>query len=416
MKLFPRVIPLDKIISFTLNLKNPNNIKNIESINIFSKNDYFHNEKIKFEVKKQDIVFEYKMETYGEYILKVNFNYKESKTINIFAVEKDILALSALKGDLHMHTTYSDGKRTPIAMVLESLEFGMDFISITDHDNYTGSQEAIKKKNENKIDITILPGEEVSIGKGDTNLSKGNGHMLSINANCSIDKLRDDEEIYKCELEEIVNKIKGKIPKDIEPYHYARNLWTIKKIQENNGLAILCHPHWIYYDDKYHLHQPIYKELLKNSKVDAVEVFGDIDQIEECNNLSYLNYYQYKQKHIAAIGNSDAHDIKVGIGDRFSIVFSKTKNEAHITEAIKQLLSVAILKRSKDEYQAIGDEKLVSYTLFLLKEFYPTHDKFKSKEARLIVDGLINKEDFSHKIDIVKSKLLRFKKNFFYKG
>ncbi|WP_320033928.1 PHP domain-containing protein [Halarcobacter sp.] len=416
MKLFPRVTPLDKKISFKLNLINPNNIKNIESINIFSKNDYFHNEKIKFEIQKQDIVFEYKMQTYGEYILKVNFNYKESKSINLFAVEKKILELTALKGDLHMHTTYSDGKRTPMAMILESLEFGMDFISITDHDNYKGSKEAIKKKDENKIDITILPGEEVSVGKGDTSFSKGNGHMLSINTDCSIDELRDDEEIYKCELEEIENKIKGKIAKDINPKHYARNLWTIKKIQENNGLAILCHPHWIYYDQKYHLHQAIYKELLEKSTVDAVEVFGDIDQIEECNNLTYLNYYQYKQKHIAALGNSDAHDIKVGIGDRFSIIYSKTKKETDIVGAIKGLLSVAIFKRSNNEYQAVGDEKLVSYTLFLLKEYYPTHDKFKSKEARLIVDGLINKEDFSHKIDIVKSKLLRYRKNFFYKG
>ncbi|NQY21415.1 MAG: hypothetical protein HRT40_08900 [Campylobacteraceae bacterium] len=69
-------------------------------------------------------------------------------------------------------------------MVLASLDKGMDFLSITDHDNYQGSQIAIAKVKEHNIDILLLAGEELSVGgKKDMSISQGNGHILSINTN-----------------------------------------------------------------------------------------------------------------------------------------------------------------------------------------------------------------------------------------
>jgi len=205
------------------------------------------------------------------------------------------------------------------------------------------------------------------------------------------------------------------LDENIDKLHYARNIWAINKVHEAKGVAILCHPNWIYYDEKYHLHQAIYKQLLKTSKIDGVEVIGDIDKIEECNNLTYLTFLQTpnKYKKLAAIGNSDAHDSNHDLGVRYSIAFVKKRNDEGVIDAIKEARTIAVLKRSEEEYQVIAEDRLASYALFLIKEYFPRHEKLRYKVARLYIDELINGFDFRNKIEITRSKLLKHRKNFF---
>ena len=416
MKITPRVVEQNKNITYKLVIKNINNIKNIESIYVFSKTNYFHNEKVEFSVFGNEIFFDYSIPYLGEFAVKVNFNYKESKIQSLFCVQEELINLKPLRGDLHMHSIYSDGKRTPFAMALASLEAGMDFISITDHDNYKGSLEAIKKVKQHDIDLIVLPGEEVSVGKGDTTLSRGNGHMLCINANKSIEDQRKDDKKYEKELEEIAKDLEQEeLEEGIEPLHYARNIWALNKIHEAEGIAILCHPNWIYYDHKYHLHQPIYKQMLKNSKLDGVEVIGDIDKIEECNNLTYLTFMQNKNKFkkLAAISNSDAHDSNHDLGIRYSVLFVNENSIKGIVNSIKEARSVAVLKRSEIENQVIGEDFLCSYVHFLLKEYFPKVEKLKYRLSRLHLDALINNFDFDNKIESTKQKIKNHENSFF---
>ncbi len=46
------------------------------------------------------------------------------------------------KVDFHMHSIYSDGEKLPVELVWECKQKGLDQISITDHDNITGQDEA----------------------------------------------------------------------------------------------------------------------------------------------------------------------------------------------------------------------------------------------------------------------------------
>ena len=41
-----------------------------------------------------------------------------------------------LRGNLHAHTTFSDGVRSPAALVAEYESRGYDFLAITDHDDH----------------------------------------------------------------------------------------------------------------------------------------------------------------------------------------------------------------------------------------------------------------------------------------
>lgn len=64
------------------------------------------------------------------------------------------------KADLHIHTTASDGKCTPVSVVNKAESEGLYAVSITDHDTFAGFKEASKRGRE--IGISVLPGMEIT--------------------------------------------------------------------------------------------------------------------------------------------------------------------------------------------------------------------------------------------------------------
>lgn len=413
MKISPNVVEQNKNTPYTLTLKNTSNI---ESLEVLSRNDFYHKDTLTYKIQNNTLLFSYKMSYLGEFVIKVNFTYKESKLVTLYCLNNKMMQLRPLKGDLHMHSIYSDGRATPFAMVMASLDAGMDFVSITDHDCYEGSLKAITKAKQNNIDILVLRGEEVSVGgKKDMSVSQGNGHILSIHADKSIENQRKDTLKYEEELHQIAKTLKKEdIDKNIDVSHYAKNIWVINKIKEANGVSILAHPNWVYKDGKYHLHQAFYKEMLKSSELDGVEVFGE-EKIKEHNNMTHLTALQTKNKHkyLAPFANSDAHDSDHEIGDRFNIIFAKDKLDSSIIEALKDGLCCAVFKRENYEHQYIGKDELAQYVYFLIKEYYPKHTTLKSRLAKLYIDQLINEEIFDKKINNVRKKLEEHTNNFY---
>lgn len=68
--------------------------------------------------------------------------------------------MTSIKADLHLHTTFSDGRLTPHQLLDLSKKSGLTIISITDHDNVGAIPEAIKYGN--KIGVQVIPGVEIS--------------------------------------------------------------------------------------------------------------------------------------------------------------------------------------------------------------------------------------------------------------
>jgi predicted metal-dependent phosphoesterase TrpH len=74
--------------------------------------------------------------------------------------------------DLHIHSTASDGKYKPAALVAKAAELGLRVISITDHDSVAGIVPAIEAA-KNYSNLTLIPGVEIS-----TDLPDGEAHIL----------------------------------------------------------------------------------------------------------------------------------------------------------------------------------------------------------------------------------------------
>lgn len=65
-----------------------------------------------------------------------------------------------LKADLHIHTSYSDGKFSPLEIINLAKEKGLNIIGVTDHDNIEGSQAMLEYNG--KHGIEVIPGIELS--------------------------------------------------------------------------------------------------------------------------------------------------------------------------------------------------------------------------------------------------------------
>lgn len=127
----------------------------------------------------------------------------------------DLITLDDLKGDLHMHTTYTDGDASIKEMAEAARELGHEYIAITDHSkrvNVAGGMEVselteqleeIEKINEELDGIRILKGVEVdiladgSLDYPDDILSRLDLRICSVHYKMNMDSEKQTERILK---------------------------------------------------------------------------------------------------------------------------------------------------------------------------------------------------------------------------
>jgi len=345
------------------------------------------------------IEFNHRFVTRGEYRLIVTKEVPSTNgvglrtihitTEHIYAAAPELAQLRPYRGDLHIHTYYSDGRMSPIYMAVVGRKLGLDFAAITDHGKYKPSLEAMEMAKEINLDLLLFPGEEVSFPEG---------HIVSICASACISDLRSDEEIYRGELREIsqVHLRDAVMVENLEKWQYAPAKWTVDKIHQLGGYAFLAHPYWIS-GDRYHLNLPIFEQLLEDGDIDGVEIIGGYPPWEfEANLLSIAKYYAEvaKGRRIPVLGNSDTHfrptvDI---YGWYWTTVFAKSLRKEDIFDAILNLKSVACERPNEERFMAYGPFELVEYTCFLDREFFPLHDRICAMEAELYMDILMGSE------------------------
>jgi len=121
-------------------------------------------------------------------------------------VYTDILGKKRMKLGLHIHTTMSDGRRTPEQVVQLYREAGYDAIAITDHWRWNGSGEI--------NGLRIISGAEYNIGGQDTNGS-GVFHLVALGA-----------------------KEEPQITDKTDPHN------IINAVKAAGGQVVLAHPAW----------------------------------------------------------------------------------------------------------------------------------------------------------------------------
>jgi DNA polymerase (family X) len=100
---------------------------------------------------------------------------EDGKEVEEYKEDYGLLSLSDIKGDLHMHTTWSDGAHSIEEMVEACRKKGYQYMAITDHSQYLKvangltaerlreQREEIRRLNKKYEDFTILSGVEMDI-------------------------------------------------------------------------------------------------------------------------------------------------------------------------------------------------------------------------------------------------------------
>ena len=100
---------------------------------------------------------------------------EDGREVEEYKDDYGLISLSDIKGDLHMHTTWSDGAHSIEEMVEACREKGYQYMAITDHSQYLKvangltaerlreQREEIRRLNKKYEDFTILSGVEMDI-------------------------------------------------------------------------------------------------------------------------------------------------------------------------------------------------------------------------------------------------------------
>ena len=107
-----------------------------------------------------------------------------------------------LRGNLHTHTTMSDGSNRPQRVINDYAKRGYDFLAISDHDIYTSTRDC---RQWDAKGMVLMPGNEVT--------AKG-PHILHVAADRFVEPLAQRQEV-------------------------------INQIAAGSGLAVIAHPNWL---------------------------------------------------------------------------------------------------------------------------------------------------------------------------
>jgi len=303
-------------------------------------------------------------------------------TFSLYSVKDDLLYRTPYKGDMHIHTYYSDGIESPAYVASACRRIGLDFLAITDHRRYFPSIEAIETFKNLDLSFKLFPGEEVHPPDNPI-------HIVNFGGNFSINELFEkDRETYDREVGEIEESLKREIPDIPERYQLASSIWCFNKIREGNGLGIFAHPFWRIREG-YYISERLLDLLYEKRPFDAVEIVGGYHMNElTSNNLQVVSYYEKsKGQNIPVVGVTDAHGCETGslFGWYYTVVFSPDLELEDLIESIKRGYSVGVESIPGREARVYGSLRLTLFTQFLIREIFPIHDRICEEEGKAMM-------------------------------
>ncbi len=335
-------------------------------------NSYFPTQHTVLRVKAEGGVLRFTHTFAGEQehtILLHNSDEKLLETLTVFSLREDLYALTPLRGDLHSHSTRSDGKCDPSSLVGYFREQGYDFHAVTDHNRFYSGYEIDETFADVKKSITRIPGEEVHAPGSVVHIV----HTFGTSSVAA--RYIEDVDTYTEEQEAYLPKVPDHVPQQYRS-RYAKAMWVTDRIHEAGGLAIFAHPYWRPKKSKCHnVCSEFAAILLKSGMFDAYELLGAMGQPGINQSVALWNDLRAEGLRIPVVGSSDVHPVEGSetFPHCFTICFAKENTPEAIKEAVKNGMTVAVEATGSDygrQYRAYGSLRLVIYAQFLLSVYF----------------------------------------------
>ena len=323
----------------------------------------------------------------------------------VYALNDDLFGTMPFRGDLHMHTTHSDGMGNIAQLVSAYRESGMDFICVTDHHKHFPSTDAIKMFEDVETGLTVFPGEEVH------NCPMGYIHIVNFGGKYSVN------EILEADYDNLFDRIreeakKTDVPAGIDAVDFVLRKWICDEIRKSGGKAVFPHPYWTI-NDEYHVETEFSLYTLKQGLYDIYEVFGGCTVNE--NQIQEAMWHELRAQGIdlPIVGSTDTHDYLRGtsfFGLYSTLVFAK--NSQSITDAIMNRYSVAVETIDGETPRVAGIFRFVKYAIYLMEHFYPVYETY-TRDLGALMRRYADAGDCKEAIAAVNTRAQEYKKRFF---
>ena len=297
--------------------------------------------------------------------------------LQVYSLKSDLYGTRCFKGEVHCHTYESDGIQDVCHTVGNYRSAGYDFMAITDHYITMPSEKAKATFDAAPVDMTLLLGEECHVPTEQIHAVHIGGRE-SVNAYFRRYPDQAEQEMLTIEAE-------LELPTHINRRDYAWRVWIARKAREFGGIAILAHPHWIWFDT-YFMASAITQRLLADGVYDAL----DITDQEADTTVALWAEMQAQGCRIPVVGCTDSHYTDANNPHRparggYTLVFSPDRSEQNILDAIRNGRSLAV-NAAGDPERIQGPYRLVKFARFLLDNYYPIYKRLCHNQGVLLAE------------------------------
>ena len=386
--------------------------------------------------------FEYAFEKEGQYSVKV-FSADKRQLVRLFVycVAEDLAGRYPLRGDCHIHSCFSDGAQFPWVAAANYRRRGYDFMTITDHNRYYPSLRTMEFYKDVPTGLCIVPGEEVQLG--DVDDMKVQIHIVNFGGEYSVNALTegnshtdvgDDPSVrslygvcpdfmYIGEYEEMMRRLtaeeeKRGLPEGVDAFPVAYCRFVFSQIKAAGGLGIFAHPYD--YGDTFYVSRSLTDYIVNERMFDAFEVIGGGTDFEK-NGFQTARYYSDRARGIRypVVGDTDSHSSYEYFDESMTgstIIFSPENERKALIDSVKNFYSVA-LDTSQPEFRFIGEERLIRYSTFLIRNYFPIHDDLCFEEGQAMKQYAVGTEEEKEEalalLRCISGRVERMRKKYF---
>lgn len=327
--------------------------------------------------------------------------------LQVYSLKEDLYGMRCYKGEVHCHTYESDGIRDVCHTVGNYRGAGYDFLAITDHYITMSAEKSKTLFDHAPVDMTLLLGEECHVPTEQI-------HAVHIGGRESVNAYyRNHPEKAEKEMLDIESALD--LPAHINRRDYAWRVWIARKAQEFGGIAILAHPHWIWFDT-YFMASSITRQLLADGVYDAL----DITDQEADTTVALWAEMQAQGHRIPVVGCTDSHDTDANNPQRparggCTLLMAPDRKEHSLLDAIRDGRSVAV-NAAGDPHRIQGPYRLVKLGRFLLDNFYPIYMRLCHSQGVLLSEYPVDATPSAETVSLLSALNQRseaFARNFY---
>ena len=333
---------------------------------------------------------------HGEWMLIIDAKEDKGKhlpaNLGLFVMPREHYHLRPYIGELHAHSTGSDGREEPVYTAIRARRLGFDFFALTDHRNYQTSVD-MKEKAVGLLgnSMLLMNGEEMHPDISDDEEDPGRNHLYHFVAAGHSRSVRDlfleGGERTQSEVREIVKELEGQatVP-GLDLQWHGESIWKVRKAKELGGLTIFCHPYWAW---SLNIDESDREQTFLDGEADAVEVFSTADP----SNIMSNRFHDAASGGggYAAVGVSDGHRWGPGTSMRqCTFVLADSLTVEGIVQAVRSGMSLACEEVSGGDGipRIVGPLKLIDFAEFYFLRILPIKQRIMALEADVAFSGL----------------------------